>query len=52
MMTTETRTKNVIAAKDAGVNNYIVKPFDARTLKAKIEAVFAENVEPVPVPEP
>jgi two-component system chemotaxis response regulator CheY len=48
MMTTETRTKNVIAAKDAGANNYIVKPFDAQTLKAKIEAVFAENADPTP----
>jgi DNA-binding response OmpR family regulator len=27
------------------VNNYIVKPFNAQTLKAKIEAVFAEKVE-------
>ena len=51
MVTAETRTKNVIAAKDAGVNNYIVKPFNAQTLKAKIEAVFAEKAEPVPGPE-
>ena len=51
MVTAETRTKNVIAAKDAGVNNYIVKPFNAQTLKAKIEAVFAEKAEPVPAPE-
>jgi len=51
MVTAETRTKNVIAAKDAGVNNYIVKPFNAQTLKAKIEAVFAERAEPVPGPE-
>ena len=35
-------TENVIAAKKAGVNNYIVKPFNAQTLKTKIEAVFAE----------
>jgi two-component system chemotaxis response regulator CheY len=38
----------VIAAKDAGVNNYIVKPFTAQMLKAKIEAVLAEKAEPVP----
>ncbi len=31
--------ENVIAAKRAGVNNYIVKPFNAQTLKAKIDAV-------------
>jgi two-component system, chemotaxis family, chemotaxis protein CheY len=42
MVTAESRTENVIAAKKAGVNNYIVKPFNAQTLKAKIEAVFAE----------
>jgi two-component system chemotaxis response regulator CheY len=41
MITAESKTENVIAAKQAGVNNYIVKPFNAQTLKAKIEAVFA-----------
>ena len=40
MVTAETKTENVIAAKQAGVNNYIVKPFNADTLKSKIEAVF------------
>ncbi|MGA8818236.1 MAG: response regulator, partial [Xanthobacteraceae bacterium] len=47
MVTAESKTENVIAAKKAGVNNYIVKPFNAQTLKAKIEAVFAENRETV-----
>ena len=46
MVTAESKTENVIAAKKAGVNNYIVKPFNAQTLKAKIEAVFAEKTEP------
>ncbi|NWG24060.1 MAG: chemotaxis protein CheY [Pseudorhodoplanes sp.] len=41
MVTAESKTENVIAAKKAGVNNYIVKPFNAQTLKTKIEAVFA-----------
>jgi two-component system chemotaxis response regulator CheY len=45
MVTAESKTENVIAAKKAGVNNYIVKPFNAQTLKAKIEAVFSEAVE-------
>jgi len=45
MVTAESKTENVIAAKKAGVNNYIVKPFNAQTLKSKIEAVFAEKVE-------
>jgi len=40
MVTAESKTENVIAAKQAGVNNYIVKPFNADTLKTKIEAVF------------
>ncbi|MEA2934048.1 MAG: two-component system, chemotaxis family, chemotaxis protein CheY [Variibacter sp.] len=42
MVTAESKTENVIAAKKAGVNNYIVKPFNAQTLKTKIEAVFAD----------
>jgi two-component system chemotaxis response regulator CheY len=41
MITAESKTENVIAAKKAGVNNYIVKPFNAQTLKTKIDAVFA-----------
>ncbi len=35
MVTAESKTENVIAAKKAGVNNYIVKPFNAQTLKAQ-----------------
>ncbi|HEX4627806.1 MAG TPA: response regulator, partial [Gemmatimonadales bacterium] len=42
MVTAESKTDHVIAAKKAGVNNYIVKPFNAQTLMSKIEAVFAE----------
>ena len=44
MVTAESKTENVIAAKKAGVNNYIVKPFNAETLKSKIDAVFADAV--------
>ncbi len=40
MVTAESKTENVIAAKQAGVNNYIVKPFNAETLKTKIESVL------------
>ncbi len=40
MVTAESKTENVIAAKKAGVSNYIVKPFNAQTLRNKIEAVF------------
>lgn len=42
MVTAESKTENVIAAKKAGVNNYIVKPFNAETLKGKIKAVLGE----------
>jgi two-component system chemotaxis response regulator CheY len=40
MVTAEAKTENVVAAKKAGVSNYIVKPFNAQTLKGKIETVF------------
>lgn len=40
MVTAESKTENVIAAKAAGVSNYIVKPFNAETLRAKIAAVM------------
>jgi two-component system chemotaxis response regulator CheY len=40
MITAESKTENVIAAKEAGVSNYIVKPFNAETLRAKIHAVI------------
>ena len=40
MVTAESKTENVIAAKQAGVSNYIVKPFNADTLRAKIVSVF------------
>jgi two-component system chemotaxis response regulator CheY len=44
MITAESKTGNVIAAKKkAGVNNYIVKPFNAATLKAKSDAVFPDR---------
>jgi two-component system chemotaxis response regulator CheY len=40
MITAESKTENVIAAKEAGVNNYIVKPFNAATLKTKLTTVL------------
>lgn len=42
LVTAESKVENVIAAKKAGVNNYIVKPFNAATLKQKMTAVFGE----------
>ncbi len=40
MITAESKSENVIAAKEAGVSNYIVKPFNAATLKGKLTAVL------------
>ena len=40
MVTAESKTDNVIAAKAAGVNNYIVKPFTTEILKAKLEDTY------------
>ncbi len=42
MVTAESKTENVVAAKAAGVNNYIVKPFNAETLKKKIVSVLGD----------
>jgi two-component system chemotaxis response regulator CheY len=42
MVTAESKTENVVAAKQAGVNNYIVKPFNAATLKMKIASVIGD----------
>lgn len=44
MVTAESKTENVIAAKKAGVSNYIVKPFNAQTLRSKIDSVFPDVV--------
>ena len=46
MVTAESKTENVIAAKKAGVSNYIVKPFNAQTLKSKIDSVFPDVAAP------
>ncbi len=39
MVTAETKTNNIIAARQAGVDNYIVKPFNAATLQQRINSV-------------
>lgn len=39
MVTAEAKKENIVEAVQAGVNNYIVKPFTADTLKAKLEKV-------------
>ncbi len=42
MITAESKSENVIAAKKAGVSNYIVKPFNAETLKTKLASVLGD----------
>ncbi len=42
MVTAESKTDNVIEAKNAGVSNYIVKPFSSEVLKGKIESVLGK----------
>ena len=42
MITAESKSENVIAAKEAGVSNYIVKPFNAETLRGKMASVLGE----------
>ncbi len=46
MVTAESKTDNVIAAKKAGVDNYIVKPFNAATLQQKINSVMQPAAKP------
>jgi two-component system chemotaxis response regulator CheY len=40
MVTAESKPENVITAKLAGVDSYIVKPFNAETLKRKLSGVL------------
>ena len=42
MVTAESKTENVVIAKEAGVSDYIVKPFNAATLKSKLIGVLGE----------
>lgn len=42
MITAESKSENVIAAKEAGVSNYIVKPFNAETLKSNMSSVLGD----------
>ena len=40
MVTAEARREQIVAAAEAGVNGYIVKPFNAQTLEQKIAKIF------------
>lgn len=41
MVTAEALKENIIAAIQAGANDYIVKPFNAATLEGKIKKIFS-----------
>ena len=40
IVTAESKFENVVSAKRAGVDSYIIKPFDAATLRSKINDLF------------
>lgn len=40
MVTAEAKKEQIVAAAQAGVNGYIVKPFTAATLKGKLDKIF------------
>jgi len=42
MVTAEAQKENIIEAVQAGVSNYVVKPFTAEALQAKLEKIFAK----------
>ena len=46
MVTAEGLKENVIAAVEAGANNYVVKPFTQETLLGKVAETLPERVKP------
>jgi len=40
MVTAEAKKEQIVAAAQAGVNGYVVKPFTAATLKQKLDKIF------------
>lgn len=42
MVTAEAKVENVIAARQAGVNNYVIKPFTLSVLRQKLSSVVGE----------
>jgi len=43
MVTAEAKREQIMEAAQAGVNNYVVKPFTAETLKSKLERIFERS---------
>lgn len=44
MVTAEAKTENVVLARAAGVNNYIIKPFTLAVLRQKLSSVFGTEI--------
>lgn len=42
MVTAEAKAENVVAARQAGVNNYVIKPFTLAVLRQKLTTVLGE----------
>jgi two-component system chemotaxis response regulator CheY len=45
LVTAEARPENVMEARNAGVDNYIVKPFNAETLESKISTALQKRAQ-------
>ncbi len=43
MVTAESEQQNIIEAAKAGVSDYVVKPFNAQTLKTKLENIYKKH---------
>ncbi len=43
LITAESEQKHILEAAKAGVSDYVVKPFNSATLKAKMERVWAKH---------
>lgn len=42
MVTAEAKAENVVAARQAGVNNYVIKPFTVQVLRQKLSSVLGD----------
>lgn len=43
LVTAESEQKNIVEAAKAGVSDYVVKPFNANTLKGKLEKIWTKH---------
>ena len=46
LVTAESEQKNILEAAKAGVSDYVVKPFNAVTLKGKLERIYQKHSSP------